>query len=696
LVSFFTLGALISLNMSQFDFPRINFFGQVFINPGTANNNLLLPLVCYDPIQGKAVFPPQVYLSPDLLMLHKLGGLPILENSVIHYDETKLPYIEIESVNTREKYVEWAKTPLGKSVLDEAYHEFYQLVTSKRTKKPLTGSIPASWNYYGGMEFGFEGVKVASVAVPDAQTGQRLLTAYDFDCPSDIEAMLGATIDMENDRGKNSAVMIDILPSLALFSQVFCDSFQLKKDGKRLLKGKPLKGSLRFLNQARIVNQDGVLASSGTFFSVIPIENLEEGKDAFLSLFQKYDLRKSPVRGIFIRYNLFEVKENQEVDYQMLGANANPAFATVAGSITPWYEDDMRSIAMGRQLVPEMPFLEQKKLSSFVCRIDTHRKTVSLDMPGSIPEQLVQEIPVPVYETYPLGTLRLKLLDSENQEIEIGTFQVSPRHFSREQFLLNGGMIEISYKNNEFLTEEKLENGTLVLYGTSKSSGKEVLLMKESPFMVASDQAGMCADEGQSKDEYLCYGPDKEPFQLRVYQRGKPLKDTFSLTVMELKITGVGASASVKPFLVTDHFRDKQQIVFPTDQAFNAMYVFYPEPSSGISEDLISEIHRTGFFVNLRVLPKKDYGKYLDPTHAEYPTPVTFDVLYKELLQTSDLIFPMASLITPFTEAYFRKGGKFIRQRMSPDNWASASYMPSSRDMSADQWLLFLKWLGEI
>lgn len=683
--------------MSQFDFPRINFGGQAFINPGTANNNLLLPLVTYDPIQASVVLPPRIYLSPDLLLLHKLEGLPILTNPVVHYDETKLPYIEIESINTRERYLDWAKTPLGKSELDKAYHEIYQLVTSKRTKKALTGSVPASWNYYGGMEFGFEGVKVVSVALPDDQTGQRLLTLQDADCPSDIAAILGATIDMENERGKNSAVMIDVLPSLALFSQVFCDSFQLRKEGKRLLKGKPLKGSLRFLNQARIVNQDGVLGSSGTFFSVIPMDNLEEGQEMFLSFFEKYRLRQSSIQGIFIRYNLFEVRENQEVDYQVLGEKANPAFATLAGSITPWYENDMRSIAMGRQLLPELPFLDEKKLASFVCQVNTHRKTVSLDMSGSIPEELVQHTPSPVYETYPLGTLRLKLLNSENQEIEIGAFQVSPHHFSRAQFLLTGGLIELPYKNNESLTEEKLENGVLALYGTSKrsqdESAKEVLLMKESPFMVASDQVGMYADEGQSDDKYLCYGPQKEPFQLRVYRQGKPFKEALSLTIMELKITGVGASASVKPFLATSHFFDNQQITFPTDQACNAMYVFYPESSSVISKDLISEIHRTGFFINLRVLPKKDYGKYLDPTHAEYPTPVTFEVLYKELLQTSELVFPMSSLITPFTEAYFKKGKEFIKQRMSPDNWANATYMPSSRDMSSDLWALFCKWL---
>jgi hypothetical protein len=211
--------------------------------------------------------------------------------------------------------------------------------------------------------------------------------------------------------------------------------------------------------------------------------------------------------------------------------------------------------------------------------------------------------------------------------------------------------------------------------------------------MIASDQAGMYANEGQNDEEYLSYDSQKEPCQIRVYQRGKPLVGSFPLTIMELKITGVGASASVKPFLVTEHFWDKQILSFPTDQAANAMYVFYPEPPSVISEDLIAEIHRTGFFVSLRVLPKRDYGKYLDPNHSEYPTAVTFEMLYQELLQTSDLIFPMASLITPFTEPYFRKGGRFIQQRMSPNNWASATYMPSSRDMSADQWRLFCKWL---
>ncbi|AXE16956.1 hypothetical protein DR864_04020 [Runella rosea] len=687
--------------MSQFDFPRINFYGQAFINPGTANNNLLLPLLTYDPIQVKAILPPRIYLSPDLLLLHKLGGLPVPEDSPVNYDESVQPYIEIQPIDTPEKYKAWAKTPLGKFSLDEPYHELYQLVRTKRNQQPLTGNLPAGWNYYGGMEFGFEDVKVGSVAVPVSQTEHQLFTSNTPDCPNEIVAILGATIDLKNDKGRNSAVMIDILPTLAFYSQVFCDVFHVQKDGLSLLKGTPKKASLRFFNKERILNQEGVFGASGTFFSVIPIENLINSVHSpIFSLFQNYQPKTTLIKGVFIQYTLFEVKEDRTIDYHTLGEKANPASATLTGCITPWYEDDMMSIAMGRQLLPEIPFFNKKKLASFVCRIDTQRRTVSLDMSGSIPEQLVQEYPTPVYETYPLGELTLKLLEEENQETELGTFHISPSYFDRNHLLINGGLIEVSFKDKVFLTAERLEKGTLLLYGNSKTSEDSseiaVLLMKESPFMIASDQAGMYAEQGQTEDEYRCYDFQKEPCQVRVYQRGKPFVGDISLTIMELKMTGVSASATVKPFLITQHFRDKQTLTFPTEQAANAMYVFYPAPPPVISEDLVSEIQRTGFFVSLRVLPKKEFGKYLDPSHTDYPTRVTFEVLYKELLQTSDLIFPMSSLITPFTEAYFKKGGAFIKQRMAPENWTNATYMPSSRDMSTEQWLLFCKWLEEI
>ncbi|GAB2576040.1 hypothetical protein [Spirosoma areae] len=681
--------------MSQFDFPRINFSGQAVINPSTANNNVLLPLVTYDPIQVSALLPPRLYFSQDLLILHKLGDLPIPQDQVI-WEDDDLRYIEIDPVNSRQTFIDWATTPLGKSPLDEAYHALYELVTVKRTGKPLTGHLPANWNYYGGMEFGFKDVVVQSVATADNQ----FITPETPACPPDVADMLGATLCMENEKGQNTAVMIDVLPSLAMFSQVFCDLLQLQKHESVLMSGKPVKGSLRFLNLNRVVNQEGVFSSSGTFFSAIPVEELAGGLHApVMRLFQRYSQKKKPLKGIFIRYNLFEVNENQTPDYSVIGPAANPATATVAGSLTPWYEGEMRSITMGRQLTPEAPFARDNVFAPIVCQVDVKEGMVRLDVIGSIPEERTGN-QVPAYETYPVGPLRLMLLTEGKPEVPIGTFQIDATHFSRDRLLKTGGIIDLPVDARTGLTEEAFDAGRLALYSQSipaADGAGDILVMQESEFMVASDQAGLYANQGQKADDgYLCYTSATEPCQVRVYRKGRPCTEPVPMTIMELTITKSGVSASVNQFLRTTTFRDGQTMTFPTNRAANSMYVFYPGLPAVISQNLVADLIKTGFFVSLRVLPTPDYGKYLDPDHPDYPTPVSFEVVYQELLHAYDFVFPKASLITPFTEAYFQRGWQFIWQRMAPTNWGSASYMPSSRDMPAAKWALFCKWATDM
>ncbi|QJW90112.1 hypothetical protein HNV11_12360 [Spirosoma taeanense] len=681
--------------MSQFDFPRINFSGRAFINPGTANNNILMPLVTYDPIQVQALLPPRIYLSQDLLMLHRLGALPIPQNQLIAEDGD-LRYIEIEPINSRQTFADWAITPLGQSLLDTDYHDLYELVRSKRTGKPLTGHQPANWNYYGGMEFGFRDVVVQSVAISD----HRLITSETSECPADVAGLLGATLCMEHELGQTSAVMIDVLPSLSMFSQVFCDRIQLQQNGAVLMSGRPEKGSLRFMNPDRIVNQTGALGASGTFFAVLPLEELAGGMHApLMSLFRYYGQKSEPLKGIFIRYNLFEVEESQTPDYSILGTEANPAFATIVGSLTPWYEGEMKSIMMGRQLIPVAPFLADKVFAPVIGQVDIQQGRVRLDVLGSIPEERVSSEP-PAYETYPVGPLNLMLLTEGKPAISIGVFQVDAQHLSREQLLKTGGILDLPFSVTKELTEDAFAAGRLILYGRSKASvedeGSEVILMQESDYMIASDQAGLYADQGQDPNEgYVSYGPVKEPCRVCVYQKGRPCTEALPVTIMELTITQSGASTSVNQFLKTTDFRDGQTVVFPTDQAANKMYVFYPGSTKVNSENLLTDLIRTGYFVSLRVLPSPDYGKFLDPSHPHYPTPVTFEVIYQELLHTYDLVYPKASLITPFTEDYFRRGHKFIAHRMAPANWASATYMPSSRDMPRAKWDLFCKWVTD-
>ncbi len=347
--------------MSQFDFPRIHFSGSAFINPATANNNLLLPLVTFDPIQVKAIIPPRLYLSGEPLRLLRLGVLPLPEGTKLIYDTNQEPYVEIEPINCREYFITWAKTPLGKCALDTPYHALYQIVRSKRHKRPLTGGIPANWNYFGGMECGFEQVTVGSVGVLDQSGEQVLYTGESTSTPPDIAEWLGAELDMANGPGESAAVMVDVLPSLAFYSQLFCDVLRVRQGESTLLKGSPRKGSLRFLNQHRIVNQEGPQSASGTFFSVIPVQAIEGKEDALLlNFFRQHSQKNTPLLGVFMRFNLFEVQENQEPDYGTLGSAPNPARATVVGTLSPWHEGDMASITMGRLLLAEAPFHGQK------------------------------------------------------------------------------------------------------------------------------------------------------------------------------------------------------------------------------------------------------------------------------------------------------------------------------------------------
>ncbi|RYC67722.1 hypothetical protein [Spirosoma sordidisoli] len=680
--------------MSQFDFPRVNFSGQAFINPGTANNNILLPLVTYDPIQIRAFLPPRIYLSTDLLALHKLGGLPVPPGQVIREDGNQR-YIDLEPINTRQTFTDWATTPLGSSPLDTAYHALYELVTIKRTGKPLRGHLPAGWNYYGGMEFGFRDVRIRSVATTDEQ----LFTPESATCPSTIARLLDAVISFDNDAGQTTAVMIDVLPSLAMFSQVFCDSIRVRQPDSVLLSGRPYKGSLRHLNLHRIVNQAGVFSSSGTFFMALPLKELDGGPASpLMRLFQEYNHRQEPLAGVLIRYNLFEVQENQHPDYSALGTKANPATATVSGSLTPWYEGELKSMTMGRILVPDKPYLSDKTLSSVVCRVDHAKGRVRLDLLGSIPETQLSQQPLR-YETYPLGALSLDLIRPGRADVTLGTFQIDTHHLSRERLLQTGGVLDIVIDPSLALTEADVDKGLLAIRARSARPDPDdpPTYLLENEYMAIADESGLYTDQGQDASRgYRSYGPGQEPCRVSVYRRGQPLTEPVPMTIMALTITQSGSSAAVSQFLKTSHFQNGQALVFPTDQAANCMYVFYPGASATVSDNLLADLIRTGFFVSLRILPAPDYGPYLNPAHPDYPQPIPFDFLYQELLMAYDLVFPKASLITPFTEAYFSRGWPFIWQRMDPANWSSATYMPSSRDMPMAKWQLFCQWVSQL
>lgn len=223
--------------MSQFDFPRIVFYGETIVNPPTANNNSFMPLCIYDPINVKVLIPPRIYLSQKLIRMNELGALPVPHECEIKIDIENGPYVEISSIRSAEIFKQWVTTPLGQFPLDYEFHNLYDVVTTAKEHTPLRGLIPASWNYYGGMDFAFKNVEVTSVEMPDFNYKTTKADESDeLAIPAIIDTLSNATIDLNNINGRNSAVMVDVIPSLSFIHKSFAILLCLEKMEKCYLK----------------------------------------------------------------------------------------------------------------------------------------------------------------------------------------------------------------------------------------------------------------------------------------------------------------------------------------------------------------------------------------------------------------------------------------------------------------------------
>lgn len=678
--------------MSQFDFPKINFSGTTFINPATGNNNSWIPLVLFDYINIKAYLPPRIYVNQEIDIMLSLEIIKLPNGCSILKDKDDNKYFEITPISNAEDFKSWATTPLGSHYLDKDYHSLYQLIRTQRGNEPLTGKIPGGWNYYGGMDFEFADVAPVSIEIQDSESNKVQYSANSIDCPAMFKNILASRINFLNDKGHNTAVMIDTSPGLTFSTQVFCDNFRLYNESGILMQGKPSKATLRHTNPNRIVNQSDAIGSSGTFYCSIPMESLDENSFRFITrFFSKNGVISDEIRGVFIRYNLYEVYENLQPDYKDSNKLSNPASCKVLGSISPWYKNELQSITMGRLLIPKNPIYKNKTIGNALFKIDQKRKVILLDFVGSLPEYFNQH--TQEYEIFNLGNLEF-CIQQQEKETTIARIHFQSENNFRESFIHSGGILEIPYTLPEHIS---LDNTPLYLYAeleepeTGKRERK--LLMEENEWMVAADNSGLYINQGDNPEEgYISNSHLKEPCTIAIYRYGKCIKTPVPMFIKSYIINSTLTSAKTGCYLVSNDFTSEIPLYFDTREAGNHMYILYPGTSIPDQENPIPDILQKGFLINLRILPKPDYAKYLDPFHPEYPTPISFDLIYNELLQVSDLIYPVASIITPFKESYFKKGWDYIRLRMEPKNWASYSYMPSSRDMSDELYKLICKW----
>ncbi len=680
--------------MSQFQFPRIHFFGQSIIDPATGNNNYHFPLVTYEPVTATAVLPPRIYLDDDPI-IGKDHELNAVAPSLLK-DQNGSTYIEIEPINTPDLFKSWSITPLGDHAADGAYHKLYEGILSKNEGSPLKGKCPGHWNYYGTMNFSFEKVYVNSIQV--LVNGEVITYSQETQAPLEIAGLLGAELSFNDQTGRNSAVMIDVSPTFSIYTQVFCDRVLLKNGNEVILSGQPVKASIRQINPQRIINDASITGASGTFYTTISLSQLQDGRDSpIIKFFENNGVSPERLMGVFIRYDLFEVSELQAPDYQNHGPSSNPAKSTVLGCISPWYKGEMTTAPPGRLLIPNSGFLEKKELGSVVSYFDPQNKLLSFDFVGSFPE--IKNEFDSTYEIYNLGTVEVCLATgSDKKESKIGSFVVGSPGIDRAGYITSGGLIDISLRGAPQAEQSLLEGGELKLYLSTdqetNSVHKRILLSKENTFRIITDQIGLYCDENDPpKDGYLSNGTRKEQCIIRVFKNGRPLKGKIQVTVFELALKPFACGERLSILDHLNQLSDGQKFVPNTSKAGHKFYAFYPNEAGILPTDIKHYMLITGAFVNMRILPFFDYKKYLAEEQEPESRALDFDLILQELLVHYDLIYPSSGIITPFEAGHFRKICEYAKKIMSLDNWHRYLFMPSSRDLPKSKRDLLFKWL---
>ncbi|TAH20249.1 MAG: hypothetical protein EAZ08_06365 [Cytophagales bacterium] len=701
--------------MSRFSFPRLNFSGNINIDVPTGNNSRYYPLSYYDPVNAKSFLPPRIYLSAAQMeeITEKYGPhFPIIkgENEQSHY-------IEIQPIDNATIFKQWAVTPLGEFDADKNYVPIYEI--TQPPDDPWLGNPPGYWNYWGSMSVTMLDVKVNSVTSEDGLVLTKL--------PDRLQYLIGSTLSLNSvvDNDKTAtACLVETDSNLSIYAGIFNSKMTLYNEDKIIFSGKPQKASAQIYNTWRVLNWTPPMASSATFCGVIPIEDLEDTENSpIITLFSQYNKLNQKLKGVFFAYNVLEVFENRfnpnlykDNNYQPI---SNAAQASVIGSLSPWYEGDMKSSSIGRQLVSfgQNPITLEKGKQYLAPaqvhfqKISESKAILSLDLLNTVPETVTKFVPKPcfrgdaAFETYQLGELIINAF-SQEKEMDVLSFRLDQANYGRKQLCLTSGMMDFVITDKTQI--DFIDNNYLQLVWVAEADGKKErkVVLKETPYMLMSDQKGMYAQQGDNPtDGFMSYSRNLEPCTIRIYSKGKPVITPIPVYVLEYQVPDTGEQPNLlfasTPMI--QYLKDGDTVNLATQPdkltlTNNMVYYFctedfYPANAFPNFSDPQGNyaVMDTGSFVCLRVLPKQDYTAHQNEQN------IPFEVLYKEIFSLYDVVYPIMGLIVPFDAENWQNGtmAGMTVQRTDVNIWERIEYMGRSRELSEAQRQLILKWAAQ-
>ncbi|MBK6814694.1 MAG: hypothetical protein IPL56_07890 [Saprospiraceae bacterium] len=720
--------------MALFDFPRINFNGRVDVNVPTINNAVYYPLTMYDATHSQAFLPPRIYYDSqaDITKINS-SFAPTIHTDPQNHSQPF--YIEIEPINDIPSLQSWCMTPLGQGEADAAYLPYYQSVTS--ALGPIVGLCPGYWNMWGDM-----GVTLSNTEVTGVQTFDgTVITLYDDKSsyiPPEVAPLLSAKFDFDATpgSGKTTALMVETVSNQSCYASIFCSNLNLYNSANPAevyLQGTPFKFSASIYSAWRTVNWWPAMGGSARFCSALPLDQIPAGQNSpvvqFFNKYIAYDGR--PLKGLFISFTIQSVFENRydQNYYKEKGTQSNPARGYTVGSITPWYDGDLISSNIGRNLISlnAQPIFQNLgagannpvpvSMTPAICSIKsigTGVSVLSLDMGNSWPEAIspaysqvppIFQPPMPenaTFETAVLGKLTLGTV--EDASLAIATIDIDPLANPRLEVYKKGAIFDfiISDQNISNRVHKNFLKATL-----TTPQGYSILALEEATYMFASDQKGLYTDQGDTPGQgFNVFSNTRESFVLRIFQKGARVTDPIPVGIAQYIIPDAANDPPGLPNktvwlqLADGAVIDFSQAPFGIDN--NAVYYFvydglYPKNQVPVFSPANYTVMDTGYFTVMRVHPSTDYSRYLDKNHPSYAPP-DFEVIYNEIFKLYDVVYPIMGKALPFNKAVWDDPtiAGLVLERTDLKNWNNIIYMPRSRELSADQRALIVAWANNI
>ena len=621
--------------MSLFDYPRINFSGTIQLSPGTANND-------------------------DYAANYTYQGQPF-------------GLIDSKKVEPR---------TYGMSDADFiAWVQQVQTFDVAGCAGKTAQTIPAEWNYYGGMDSSPLAVSVAGVQAGKATEPSNLVGA--------ALTFSGIITDVNSEGSPPS-------------TQFFFDNITLAAGGTTFLSGVPSKGACQWLNFYRNVNLQADAGAGGYVYHVI-----RKGPKTTINL-PGFDAPN--VVGVIFRYYLYRpisINDNAQIVALYQQGKTNPATIQMTGTFAPLYDHETiftgpagRLMVANTATIPSAPYTNNNAGGGPIALapgvLQQKNNIISADFIGTFPENYQGNagLPDPKFDFGPISLV----VSGGGSSAVIGPVDYTNVAAGNQ----HGWIFDFDISGNA-AAQQVLKNpeATFRLRSSNPKLGD---VLQETDHYFVSNQQGIYTEQHGSGDLFLNQGT-KEHATVHVYRHGRelPAAQCPPITVWQYRSIPLESPGNAVP--IATSFKPGDRIVVDTSQPGNFLFTFSIDaaeaPPTSYSTFMNPPYITNSPAISLRILPNYvDFSQYYVDPHAAEPVgnaSLTFDVVYQQVLRTYYLLYPSMNQVIPLnSESAMTKSASAILARTELSLWMTSNYMPRTRDMSLSRRTLLRAWCRKV